>query len=836
MKGHLKIKPTPAVAGEKLVLEGGLGPFPRMIVVQRRATNGAWVKVAQKKSNRLGEVTLTLSARSSTTAYRLYGDAFTFNGRRQPAAQSPVFTVKIAPQTATLEPLAAAATGDTRRAYVAFTPARKGRAIEFQRQVGSGWQTIGTSIQSALGKTSFAVDTSTAGSFTYRAVTLAADGAPAAVTPSRTLVVTGPDVTPPPVPATLSTTSGNNSIQVSWSPVVAPDLAGYRLVAATTENGTYVPLTGNLLTATTYLHSVPNGTTLWYKVASVDLLGNQSPYRGPVPGTAQDPFPPPVPTGLAAVPGNAQVHLTWNAVTAGDLAGYRVYRSLTGSEPWVELTTSPIAALQYDATGLANETTYHFAVTAEDLASNESARSASVSATPSAIDSTPPPVPVGVSATAADSAVEVSWSAVSAADLAGYRVYTGPSAAGPWTEATTDPVEELAFLVAGLQNGTAYWFAVSSVDEAGNESDKSSPASATPADQGEWSVLSAGLGHTCGVKTDGTLWCWGNNGSGQLGTGVISEDGEARPVQVGTGTDWATVDTGHSTTCALKADRTLWCFGGGDFGQLGLGAVTSQLTPAQLAVGTTWSSLAVGAQHACAVRSDGTLWCWGNNGNGQVGDDSTTHRDVPVQVGAVATWDTVDAGYSHSCGTRTGTTQAWCWGSNGSNELGNVTSGQAEIPTPLTEDGWQRLLPGNQYSCGLRTDDSLWCWGLPFSGQTGGLGSFATKAAVTPPSSWSSATPGEEHGCGIRLTGALWCWGRSDSGQVGDGQAHLNVAPVVIAAGTVWRSVTAGDMHTCGVHQDGTAWCWGHNGSGQLGTGDTETMLAPVPVDPPPEP
>ena len=100
---------------------------------------------------------------------------------------------------------------------------------------------------------------------------------------------------------------------------------------------------------------------------------------------------------------------------------------------------------------------------------------------------------------------------------------------------------------------------------------------------------------------------------------------------------------------------------------------------------------------------------------------------------------------------------------------GNATADPGQTPTALSETGWKRILPGNQYSCGLRTDDSLWCWGIPFSGQTGGNGAFGTKAAVTPPSTWSSATAGGEHGCGIRLTGALWCWGRSDFGQVGHG-------------------------------------------------------------------
>ncbi len=342
------------------------------------------------------------------------------------------------------------------------------------------------------------------------------------------------------------------------------------------------------------------------------------------------------------------MHLTWNAVVAPDLAGYRVYRSATPSGPWVEVTSSPVNALQYDATGLTNESTYYFTVVAEDKSGNQSTRSAPpVPATPSAIDSTPPPVPTGVAATAADSAVDVSWSAATAGDLAGYRVYYGQAETGPWTEATTNPVTQLDFRVTGLQNGTTYWFAVSSVDTTGNVSAKSVADSATPGDQGEWAQLAAGSSHTCGVKNDGTLWCWGNNGSGQLGTGAVSEDGEALPVQVGTGTDWDEVAVGSEFTCAIKASGTLWCFGGGAAGQLGLGAVTSQLTPGQVAAGSTWAALALGTQHACGVRTTGTLWCWGDNSSRQVGDGSTAaSRDVPVQIGLETSWSTVDAAAS----------------------------------------------------------------------------------------------------------------------------------------------------------------------------------------------
>jgi len=147
-----------------------------------------------------------------------------------------------------------------------------------------------------------------------------------------------------------------------------------------------------------------------------------------------------------------------------------------------------------------------------------------------------------------------------------------------------------------------------------------------------WANVSTGDSHTCGVRTDGTLWCWGYNRLGQLGLGSEAWT-FTTPTQVGTATTWASVAAGYAHTCATRTNGSLWCWGDSSAGQLGLGSVAYSTTPAQVGTGTTWASVSTGYAHTCATRTDKSLWCWGDNGYGQVGISGTFRtrrcRSVP---------------------------------------------------------------------------------------------------------------------------------------------------------------------------------------------------------------
>jgi alpha-tubulin suppressor-like RCC1 family protein len=144
--------------------------------------------------------------------------------------------------------------------------------------------------------------------------------------------------------------------------------------------------------------------------------------------------------------------------------------------------------------------------------------------------------------------------------------------------------------------------------------------------------IAVGTNHVCARKTDGTLWCWGDNTGGQLGDGTFME--HLSPVQVtALGTDVAHVEAGGFHTCVIKTDGSTWCWGYNDYGQVGDGTNTWQGAPVPITtLGTQAVELSGGTYHTCARVADGSVWCWGNNDHGQLGDGSTTSRSTPTLV------------------------------------------------------------------------------------------------------------------------------------------------------------------------------------------------------------
>ena len=113
---------------------------------------------------------------------------------------------------------------------------------------------------------------------------------------------------------------------------------------------------------------------------------------------------------------------------------------------------------------------------------------------------------------------------------------------------------------------------------------------------------------------------------------------------MGTATDWATVYTSNASTCGARTDGTLWCWGFNGYGQLGTGDITDRLTPTQIGTATDWATVSTTSFSTCATRNDGTLWCWGYNPDGNLGTGDTTYRLTPTQVGTATDWTTVDTG------------------------------------------------------------------------------------------------------------------------------------------------------------------------------------------------
>src|SRR6266850_2228710 len=164
----------------------------------------------------------------------------------------------------------------------------------------------------------------------------------------------------------------------------------------------------------------------------------------------------------------------------------------------------------------------------------------------------------------------------------------------------------------------------------GTTTDRASPAQIGTA--ANWTAAAAGASYSVALKSDGTLWAWGGNFYGQLGNGTTTD--RASPAQIGTAANWTAAAAGGSHTVALKSDGTLWAWGGNFYGQLGDGTVTFRRTsPVQVGTATNWTAaLAAGFSHTVALKNDGTLWAWGTGYYGQLGIGLLGYKAAPGQV------------------------------------------------------------------------------------------------------------------------------------------------------------------------------------------------------------
>jgi len=183
-----------------------------------------------------------------------------------------------------------------------------------------------------------------------------------------------------------------------------------------------------------------------------------------------------------------------------------------------------------------------------------------------------------------------------------------------------------------------------------------------------WLRIAAGQGHVAAIKTDGTLWCWGLNQMGQLGNNnAILQNSPV--ITIGSATNWQSVSAGGLTTAAIKTDGTLWTWGHNNYGQLGNnteGLAARKSSPVQtIAGGTNWTKVSVSGSHVLALKTDGTLWAWGRNSLAALGDGGVINKSSPIQTSAGGTtWSQVSAGYNLSAGIKTDGT-LWTWGMNG---------------------------------------------------------------------------------------------------------------------------------------------------------------------------
>jgi alpha-tubulin suppressor-like RCC1 family protein len=243
------------------------------------------------------------------------------------------------------------------------------------------------------------------------------------------------------------------------------------------------------------------------------------------------------------------------------------------------------------------------------------------------------------------------------------------------------------------------------------------------------SQVSYGYEHACALKTDGTVYCWGANYSSQLGNGDAAMAEQDSAVQVTRVSSVLEIAAGGDHTCARTAS-TLSCWGDPSEGELGgTPVMATDIVPVSIDA-TQVTQMTLGYGFSCALTST-NIYCWGSNDEGELGDGTTSWSATPKQVllGSPATF--INVGATHACAIRASDGAVFCWGSNDYGELGDGTFNASSTPVqvqglPAVATG---LALGENFSCALLTDASVWCWGLDDDGQ---LGTGALLDALDP--------------------------------------------------------------------------------------------------------
>jgi alpha-tubulin suppressor-like RCC1 family protein len=419
-------------------------------------------------------------------------------------------------------------------------------------------------------------------------------------------------------------------------------------------------------------------------------------------------------------------------------------------------------------------------------------------------------------------------------------------------------------------------------------------------------AIAAGDYHSLAIKNDGTIWAWGNNAEGQFGNFTTSTIPQTIPIQIGSLNTWSSVSAGSHST-GVMSDGSVWAWGNNTSGQLGNGLRINANLPVsvlftfatqvarpsfspeggadifsslkikitcstsgaiihyttdgsdpsesdpviasgskkKLGAGITVlkarafkNGLAVsevkaavyqlgekvscGYSHSLAIKSDSSLWVWGNNSNGQLAN-SAVGNDVllPNKLSIISGLKDAAGGYQHSVAVKNNGT-VWTWGYNGEGELGDGTIIQRTSPVQVAAlNSVTNVAAGYYHTMAIKNDGTLWSWGKNNYGQLGNntLFNSVTPVQVSGLSGVIDVCPGEEFTVALKSDGTVWSWGRGIEGQLGDGTVSQKIVPVRVSCGVNAVAIAAGRQHALLLRSDGTVWAWGQNTYGQVGNG-----------------
>jgi alpha-tubulin suppressor-like RCC1 family protein len=383
-------------------------------------------------------------------------------------------------------------------------------------------------------------------------------------------------------------------------------------------------------------------------------------------------------------------------------------------------------------------------------------------------------------------------------------------------------------------------------------------AASQAASHGAGALITAGSFHSCAIES-GKAYCWGDNGSGQLGNG--STVGSSVPVAVDTsgvlaGQVLTQITAGGAYTCALDGAGAAYCWGDNRSGQLGDGGTVSNssvpvaVKTSGVLAGRTLTQITADGYHSCVLDAAGAAYCWGDNGTGQLGNGKASDSSVPVAVdtsGVLAgqALTQITAGWYDTCALDA-SGAAYCWGYNADGELGDGKAGDSSVPVAVDTSGvlagraLTQIAAGWIDACAVDTAGAPYCWGYNADGELGNGKASDSSVPVAVDTSGvlagralTQVTAGWYSSCALDAAGAAYCWGYNADGELGNGSTVGSTVPVAVdtsgvLAGRTLTQVSAGTYSACAVDAAGAPYCWGANSWGQLGDNAATQSLVPV--------
>ena len=316
-----------------------------------------------------------------------------------------------------------------------------------------------------------------------------------------------------------------------------------------------------------------------------------------------------------------------------------------------------------------------------------------------------------------------------------------------------------------------------------------------------------------------TIWTTGKDGTGVSKT---------RPTQLGTNNNWFAVSGGDDYNLVIGNDRTLWAWGNNEYGKLGDGTTVNKTSPVRIGTATDWIQVQAGYRHSAAINAAGALYTWGWNQYGQLGSFSTVNRSSPGRIGTTSDkWKQVALGYGHTVAIKSDGS-LWAWGLNDNSQVGDGSQTNRLTPVRIDKNNdWIQVSTHHNHTAAIRLNGTLWVWGANSDGQ---LGDNTRQNSTVPKqvgtdTDWMVVSVGNNMTIALKTDGSLWTWGGNTNGELGTGNKVQRLSPARTGTDNTWSGISCGNSHTLALKSNGTLYAWGLNTDGQLGNGTTTTSV-----------